>query len=315
MNGVMAATSERLEALLATGLDLYAMNRWEDAARCWTEALALDESDPRAEEYLAALAAEGHGPPTLRVVPTPASGAERFERREPATVGLREVVDEIEQGGAAAGEQARTFDKARFIEMLRKLELEPALEVLYRMRDVAPENASVSRGIQLLKDRLRVQYLAKVGRLDQVPTRSAAAAQILAEHLPTQTENLVLRLVDGIATAEDILESSSAGQFGTARALGHLVEQGVLVMRAPTLPAPEPEPPSPLRVVTPASPVSAAAPARSGFDDLFRAAMDAYLRRDFKKALELFLKCQAERPADTRVSHNIQRLGQRMRTE
>ena len=300
-----AISKDSLEELLQRGLDFYAMNRWEDAARCWTDALALDGSDPRAKEYLAALALEGHGPP---VPPPPEEAPVRIERRESSPSGLREIIDQFAGGAAAPG--GASFDKARFLALLRDRKLEEALDVLYRVRDVAPANASVSRAIQLLKDKLHGEHIAAIGHLGQVPTKAAAAAQLLAADLPTPSDNAVLRLVDGIATAEDILASSSAGPFSTARSLARLVEKGVLVMGGPTPPG------KLLNLVSEAPPAEAPAPEAGGdaYEDLFREATHAYLRRDLGRALELFLRCQKERPEDRRVAHNIERLQQRMRS-
>jgi hypothetical protein len=44
------------------------------------------------------------------------------------------------------------------------------------------------------------------------------------------------------------------------------------------------------------------------FDALFRQATQAYVRRDRARAQDLFEQCQALRPGDARVLHNLERL-------
>jgi tetratricopeptide (TPR) repeat protein len=302
------AITERLEQLLRAGLDFYGISRFDEAARCWREAQQLDPHDPRAGEYLSALGADS-------------APKEPVERRANP---LRDFVDGLEGQAAIVG-------KAEFVVLLREKRFEEALTVLYRAREAAPDNASISRGIQLLKDKLLATYLAQLGDLDAVPSRSEAAAQLLAVMLPTQDENAVLRLVDGIATVGDVLESLRTGRFLAARTLAGLVGRGVVVLRAPPARRTPPPPPPPasapgpvhfseppqsatpplrLRDAPPAPPP--APPPADDYDSLFQRATHAYLRRDLSEALALFQQCQSHRPDDKRVTHNIQKLMERM---
>ncbi len=308
-----SSPKSRLEVLLRTGLDLYAMNRFDEAARCWREARLLDAADPRADEYLAALAAEGHEDAPAAPDEAPAPAVEPVERRDPAPAALRAVVEELEDGADVGLADDPTLDKARFVTLLREKRYDEALDVLYRMRKVAPDNPSVSRGIQLLKQKLHAAHLERLGHLDRIPTRAAAAEARLAERRPTPTESLVLELVDGIATAGDILESSRAGRFATARALARLLERGVLSLDAAD--APEAPPGPPLALVPEPEPPPAAEETGPTYDDLFREATQAYVRRDLDRALELFRACRDQRPDDRRVAHNIERLEARMRNQ
>ncbi len=301
-----ATAKSSIEELLNRGLDFYAMNRWQDAARCWNDALALDADDPRPREYLAALSEEGHGAPAEPASAAEPDGPVRLERRESAASGLREMIEQL-AGSGAAGQGGSPFDKNRFLAMLRDRKFEEALDVLYRVREAAPTNASVSRSIQVLKDKLLSDYLATIGPLDLVPRKTDAAPGLLAADLPTPADNTILRLVDGIATAEDILASSSAGPFSSSRALARLVEKGILAMGGPAAALPARPVPEPAQEAAPA-------PANSSYEELFREATHAYLRRDLDRALELFLECQRARPDDRRVAHNIQRLQQRLRS-
>jgi tetratricopeptide (TPR) repeat protein len=275
----------QVEELLRRGLDFYALNKAQEAARCWEEAARIDPSDPRAAEYLTALNGDGGGG-----AEEPETAPERVDRR--SLTGLREVVDELAEPQAAP----RSFDRARFVELLRNKQFEEALEALYRMRLVAPDNASVSRGIQVLKDKLLDDYLARLGNLDLIVVQGRIAGPVAAE------EQDVLRLVDGIASLGDVLNSSRLGRFATARALSAMLERGVVVAtgREPSTEPDEPKTPAAGRVT-------------SRYDEVFRLATEAYLRRDVDTALTLFTQCLEERPNDRRVQHNIERLEQRKR--
>jgi len=53
-------------------------------------------------------------------------------------------------------------------------------------------------------------------------------------------------------------------------------------------------------------------PPISQFDTMFRTATQAYVRRDFDKALEIFEECARQRPADSRIRHNISMITTRL---
>lgn len=293
--------SDQVEELLRRGLDFYAVNDVEGATRCWEQAAKLNPMDPRAAEYLAALRGEGR---TTAEQERPIE-PERLERR--SLTGLRQVVDEL--GTASA---PRAFDRAQFIELLRQKKYEEALAVLYAMRNAAPDNASVSRGIQVLKEKLLGEYLVRLGNLDLVVAPTGVGSVRLS---PEETD--VLRLADGIASLGDMLSSSRQGRFATARALKGLLERGVLAVGVPaTAKGSSPaifsetvdQAPRPGTI----EPAAAPAPA-SRYDEAFRLATEAYLRRDVDAALTLFAQCLEERPDDRRVQHNIERLRQRKR--
>lgn len=296
--------AEQVEELLRRGLDFYALNNADDAVRCWEQAAKIDPSDPRPAEYLAALRGDagGSAPATPEEVIEP----ERLERR--SLTGLREVVDELGTPDSAP----RSFDRAQFIELLRGKQYEEALEALYKMHQAVPDNASVSRGIQVVKEKLLAEYLERIGNLDMVVAPSGAPGV-----RPSSDEVEVMRLTDGIASLGDVLSSSRLGRFATARTLCGLIDRGALVVGAAprrSLPAdvvapPVVAPPSPVAVV-----VDAAAPsAEHRYDEVFRRATEAYLRRDVDTALALFAQCLEQRPDDRRVQHNIERLQQRKR--
>jgi hypothetical protein len=51
-----------------------------------------------------------------------------------------------------------------------------------------------------------------------------------------------------------------------------------------------------------------------GFDSLFAQATEAYLLRDYQRAVDLFTQCSLLRPEDRRVLHNLKALQRRLST-
>jgi hypothetical protein len=192
---------------------------------------------------------------------------------------------------------APLYDKAGFVTLLREHRLEEALTVLYQLRECAPDNTSVARGIQILKGKVLLEYLARLGDLDEVPTALAGPTDSLSDLTLS-----VLQLVDGVSTLGDLLETARVGRLPTARALVQLLEQRLIT---------RPGQPPPLRLIR--TPVPAPPPPED-FDELFHRATARYLAREYGEAKALFTRCLALRPEDRRVRHNITRLEQREQT-
>lgn len=280
-------SKDRVEQLVQAGIDFYGLGEKENAARCWREALAARPGHRLAEEYLEQVLGE--------LEPRTAPPAD--ERRDPKLNELRTVVDTIEG--------RNPMGKAEFVTLLRERRFEEALTVMYRIREVTPDNQSVSRGIQLLKDKLQTEYLQALGNLDQVPDVSGDVSTA------TSDEQVVLRLLDGIVSTSDVLESSRLARLQTLRALVGLVDRRVVTLRAPRPSAPtthRPPTPPPSPVSTPEVKVEGA----GSFERLFTDGTQAYLRRDYAKALGCFEECLSLRPMDKRVAHNIERLRERV---
>jgi hypothetical protein len=207
-------------------------------------------------------------------------------------------------------ESKRPFDKSHFVELLRQRRFDEGLSVLYQLREHSPDNASIARGIQLLKAKLLQDQLERLGDLDLVPRLRAVSPSTLGDDVAS-----VLRLVDDISCTGDILECSRLGRLATARALVQLVDAGCIALLSrerPQLhlirpPPSEPSPPS-----GDAAPPGVAEPAPD-FDALFRSGTERYLARDYAEAERLFGCCHALRPEDRRVLHNIERLAKRKR--
>lgn len=189
----------------------------------------------------------------------------------------------------AAFDAPATMDKSAFLQLLREQRYEEALTVLMRLRGAAPDNGSVSRGIQHLKEKVLDGYLVRLGHLERAPTRGTSKRALSAE------ESLLVRLVDGTSTLADILESSTLGKLVTARLLTQLLDGGVLALphERPRLRLVEPEP---------------AAPPAPSFDALLEQAGDLCLSRRFADALALYERCAQLQPEHPRVRHNLERL-------
>jgi len=186
--------------------------------------------------------------------------------------------------------------RSHFEDLLRHKRYAEALAVLYRMRDVAPDNPSVSRGIVLLKERLYQDYLERLGTLDGTPRLAVKVNELTGDELA------VARLVDGIASLADLFAASKLGRFETAKVLVELLDRGQLHLRTSAI---QTNP-----TIHFAAP-SAGATAEPNFEVLFARASDAYLDRRYDEALALFKKCQAIQPENRRVAHNVEVLTKR----
>ncbi|MEZ4375947.1 MAG: hypothetical protein R3B07_34395 [Polyangiaceae bacterium] len=122
-----------------------------------------------------------------------------------------------------APQDAAAARKAQLKELLAGKRYEEALGLLLRVRAEAPDDPAISRGIRLLKDRLLLGYVRRLGDVERVPTRVEAPAEPL-----TEVEASVFELVDGIASIDDILQASNLGRFETYRCLTKLLLRGAI---------------------------------------------------------------------------------------
>jgi hypothetical protein len=282
--------------------------------------------------------------------------------------------------------------------LLRERRYEEALKVLYAARASAPKDQAISRSIRLLRERIAVDYAARLVNLDRVPARG----ERISGSLLSSEERQVLSLVDGISSYGDIVAASPMGRLNTLRMLCSFLDTGLVTASSPSVSPPnarsgshlrarpvvppEQVPPtvpssvssaavsgaagaavagslvgshgpssssrqsSPPRVATPTAqslraeppPSFVGHPARrsqpppsalgelppssrpsrppsfsnshpdDGFDALFAQATEAYLLRDFQRAVDLFTQCSLLRPADRRVLHNLKALQRRL---
>lgn len=215
---------------------------------------------------------------------------------------LRLVPPEAPEDGlprSLPAEERRALEQA-----LHDERYEDALALLYRDRDLAPADPAISRGIRVLKEELTLRYGHALGDLDRIPVPLRGEAALSEA---TSEQRQVLRLVDGLATFGDVLQSSELGRYETFRALASLLECGLIGARAPSFTTPL----SQLQVSRLPPPQSARPPAVEEYEQLFHRATDAYLGLRFDEAVELYEACLARRPDDGRVINNLIRLRSR----
>jgi hypothetical protein len=181
--------SATIERLLQEGLDMLQAGMADHAVAAWTEVLHMQPDEPRALEYL-----------------------------RKAGVGTASSDEEpvVPSGGSVRAELEQLLAERRY---------EEALQLLYAARRQAPEAPDISRGIQLIKQRLIRRYLHQIGNLDEVPRVVAVDPAALADE-----EQELVRLADGISSFGDIAQESRLGRFETYRRLAGLVARGILVI-------------------------------------------------------------------------------------
>jgi len=187
---VGAVSVSTLDRLLQEGLDLYQSGLVDHAVAVWTEAVHVQPDDPRARDYL-------------------------------RQAGVS--VDETESPVPMHGHGTR----AELEQLLAERRYEEALELLFEARRQNPTAPDISRGIQLLKQRLVRRYLHQIGNLDHVPKLAIAEAEVGGLKLEEEEREL-LRLVDGISSFGDIAHESRLGRFETFRIFAKLVSEQVI---------------------------------------------------------------------------------------
>ncbi len=300
--------ADSVDRLIQEGLELYGRNRADEAILCWRRALALDASAERARDYLEAAGHRTNGGQfDAKVID--------LQQARDLMVGASVTRSLPADGGALPLSQ-------QAIKLIEERRYEEALGALYRLRESNPSDASVSRSIRLVKDRLTLQYARRMGHLDQVPRR-ALGEQVMTALKLSSDEQEVLALIDGIASYGDVLEISRLGRFASYRCLVSFLERGIIqstpapasVLQqqiqqiADGQPKPVGTPEGTVKTPPPtASTASAPTPEAPDFDALFDRAMHAYLRRNHEEALQLFAECMKMRPDDARVRHNLEKL-------
>lgn len=226
------------EDLLALGLELYGQNKVADAVRCWQQVLSLSPGDRRALDYLDAAGAEA--------TPAPVSAATAHGGVLIELAAAREARAATPPSVMLGDVEVSVQHREAMERLLRDKRYEEALQVLYKERERAPQDSSISRGIRVLKEQLVVYYGRELGSLDRVPVL-VASEEVLSRLAPEQRE--VLRLLDGVATFGDVLGSSRFGRFETYRLLATLLKRGSITVRSPsvTMPAVRESAPPPAR--------------------------------------------------------------------
>lgn len=276
--------AERIEELLAYGLELFGRGREADAVAAWREVLQLAPGEPRATDYLETAGAE----PTPAVI-APVIELDLHRPREPQPA----------SGGAAGDESWR----ATVVALVAASRFEEALELLYREGARRPGQAGISRSIRDLKARLCLDWATQLGGLDRVPRREDARAPATFE------QHAVLARINGLATVDDIASSSPLGRFRAIQALVALFGDAPSPAREAgrALGGEETREIQRSEVATPAVPADPVL----DFDRLFAEAIRASVNRRYEEAERLFGVCERLRPQDPHVKANLARLRKR----
>jgi tetratricopeptide (TPR) repeat protein len=206
--------ADNVEALLEAGLKAYGNNDATTAARCWRRVLELQPENEQAKDFLLT------------------AGLELSEPRPAQEPPLAQVLH-LDPGRHAHADDPRAALRARVEKLVKHRQLEEALDELDRARSMFPEDASISRSVRLLRDRLVFEYSKRLGRLDDIP-RLKQPREVIAQQRPSIEELALIKLIDGIASLGDLVRGSQLGRFETYRAFVRFVERGWIDFRAPS---------------------------------------------------------------------------------
>ncbi|MEZ4369354.1 MAG: hypothetical protein R3B07_00955 [Polyangiaceae bacterium] len=220
------------DRLVEEGLELYGRGEVDAAIAAWQRAVSLDPGHETALEYLDAA---GFHP-----VPSD-SGAQVIDINV-----ARKVLTPPPPRRDSVPPVAppRHTDTQALERLLAGKRYEDALALLLEERTRRPDDPTLSRGIRLLKDRLLLNFLRRVGDLDQVPVR-------LTPRVPLDAASPVFELVDGIASLEDIIAAVPLGRFEALKAVCELLDLKAIQLSPPAAwSLPGPIPPSMRRAPT-----------------------------------------------------------------
>lgn len=105
-----------------------------------------------------------------------------------------------------------------------------ALDIAERLLEKDPENAKAAQAAETCRTTLRKMYAARIGPLDRVPTVQIPREQLRWLSIDHRT-GFVLSLVDGVSTAEMILDVSGMPELDALRILAELVQQRIVAFR------------------------------------------------------------------------------------
>lgn len=207
---------QRLDELLERGLDFYGRQLVSEAIQCWREVLYLSPGHQLALEYLEAAGAS----PDEDYQPTP------VKKRTSAAMTAPSAPE------PAAEEPPLTLESLSVlaVELIRERRLEDALALLYTAHGEAPKDQSISRSINVIKQRLTREYRAEIGDLGQIPHLTVDEALIDELDL-TEDEREVLRLIDGIVALDDVVQTSGFALLQIYRVLAQLLRRNLIVLK------------------------------------------------------------------------------------
>lgn len=183
---------QRIERLLAEGLDLYGMDEVSKAILTWRQVLALDADNREAIDYI--------------------KTADRRKHPRP------EKSDKTAAAVSAVVREARSLIEAE--------EFEGALDMLRSAAEADLSNLELELLVDLARSRLYARYRNDI-EPGASPLRRPEARDLTSFNLPANA-GFLLSLVDGETTVADLITVSGMDSFEALRTLRGLVDAGIV---------------------------------------------------------------------------------------
>ena len=249
----MPVTSESapvdISELLQRGLDYFGRDCFEDAVRCWMKVLRHEPGHPDAIDYLQSAGVDTTG---LLGESSIAESSDDHSYGPPSNVTqlgsnsssqwVEELLDSIRPPPPSPDgvecKDVGVLDCEEIELLLSQRRYEEVLSLLYAARKRAPKDASLSRSIRHVRERLAREYAYRLVDLDRIPRPVPGRPwSALADADWSGSDGALARearqlagLVDGISSFADIVAASPLGQLSTLRGLCTLLEREYVVV-------------------------------------------------------------------------------------
>ena len=190
----MAETKEeRIERLLAEGLDAYGLGDVGPAILAWEEVLVLDPGNGDARDYIKTADRRSKPrPPKPGAVP-PAVRAM-----------VKDIVGLLEQG-----------------------QVDDALELVSSAAEAQPGSLEIQATLDLVRGRLHRSYREAVGDLETAPALTKGPEELRNLNLPANA-GFLLSMIDGQTSVQDLVSLSGMDSFEALRLLRGLAQNGIV---------------------------------------------------------------------------------------
>ncbi len=250
--------------VIEEGIRAYTRGDLQEARRCWTEVLAAEPMNARAQSYLALLDARAAIPPVLaeRPLPAPAGGApggagapgpeaddspwDHGPAAAPAVVlgdgvgldlstvlGGPPVHPLVPDAGPAppVTAPAAGTDVEVWMQGARELfalgDFSGSLEMIEKILRADPAHAEARAYLQQNEATLIAMYESKLGPLENRPTLAIRHEEIMWLNLDHRA-GFLLAQVDGTVSYDDLFALAGLPRLDTARILAMLLQEGVI---------------------------------------------------------------------------------------
>ncbi len=328
------AKKSSIENLLEEGLGAYGHGNLEKAIESWRLVLELEPGNAMALDYLKSAGVEidfsqsaTSSSEESDYVYTSLSKQYSYDEpppdlKTPGTLILRSKGKaEINGGNVIRLSEHRPVSLTERIKpLLKDNRYVEALDLLYTAKRENPQDVAIGRAIQHVKDKYVLVLIEGLGPLDQLVALNTAR-NVLDELDLCDASRRLTQLIDNETSIGDLINASMLQKHIALAALSMLCSRGLIRLEfsdfslPPNVATPSisslysfsrSSDPKPLDEET-LEPESTEEK-DDGFDALFRKATLAYVHGDLANALSLFQQCEALRPGNERVEHNIQRL-------